>query len=330
MLESLAAEHNHGLLILDELGQVSAKDVSQIFYMLGNERGKQRMCSDASLRKSKRWKLAILSSGEVGIADKVEEAGTKIKAGQLVRCIDIDALVDKQYGIYNSLHGLESGAALSNLLKQNCAKYHGIVAEAFIKQLTSNNNSETLKEAIRRDFDIEANRICDKHDLNDADGQVRRVADIFTLYSLTGIYASKFGIFTHSEEQIRESIDFCFDRWLYDRGGKGAFEEKDIADQLNGFLLQNESRFHNWDFPNGNIPNCLGYMKKEPLGTVYYIIPKLFQKEFCNYYMGISSKTVKKTLLQNEIIEVGSDGKDNKITLPDGTRKRFVKIRLKN
>jgi len=180
-LESIAVEHNHGLLILDELGQVSAKDVSQIFYMLGNERGKQRMCSDSSLRKSKRWKLAILSSGEVGIADKVEETGTKIKAGQLVRCIDIDALVDKQYGIYNSLHGLESGAALSNLLKQNCKKYYGVVAKEFIKQLTSNNNSETLKEAIRKDFDIEANRICDKHDLNDADGQVRRIAVIYLL-----------------------------------------------------------------------------------------------------------------------------------------------------
>ncbi len=80
-LESVAAEHNHGLLILDELGQVSAEDVSQVFYMLGNEHGKQRMYSDTSLRKSKHWKIAILSSGEIGVADKIEEIGAK--AGQL-------------------------------------------------------------------------------------------------------------------------------------------------------------------------------------------------------------------------------------------------------
>lgn len=328
-LESVAAEHNHGLLILDELGQVSAKDVSQIFYMLGNERGKQRMYSDTSLRKSKHWKLAILSSGEVGISDKIEETGTKVKAGQLVRCIDIEANIG-DYGIYNTLHGFENGSVLSNFLKQNCEKYYGTAVEEFTKKLIQNQTYDTLKGSINEIMKEESNRIIEKFDLNDADGQVRRVTDIFTLYSLTGVYASKFGIFTHTEEQIRESIDFCFDRWLHDRGGKGAFEEKDIAEQLNGFLLQNESRFHNWDFPNGKVVNCLGYIKKEPLDTIYYIIPKLFQKEFCSSYIGSSSKTVKKILLQNKITEIGSDGKDNKITLPDGTRKRFVKIRLKN
>lgn len=134
----------------------------------------------------------------------------------------------------------------------------------------------------------------------------------------------------HTPDQIRESIDYIIGRWLKDRGGKGSFEEKDIIELLNGFLLQNEIRFHNWDFPNSTVANCLGYIKKEPLDTIYYIIPKLFQKEFCSTYIGSSSKTVKKILLQNKITEIGSDGKDNKITLPDGTRKRFVKIRLKN
>ncbi len=70
---------------------------------------------------------------------------------------------------------------MSNLLKENCGKYHGMVAEEFIKQLTANNTSETLKEAIKRDFDIKSRRICAKHDLKDADGQVKRVSDISPL-----------------------------------------------------------------------------------------------------------------------------------------------------
>ena len=45
-----------------------------------------------------------------------------------------------------------------------------------------------------------------------------------------------FGIFTHIEEQIKESIDFCFERWLHDRGEKEAYEEQDIVEALNGFL----------------------------------------------------------------------------------------------
>lgn len=326
-LESVAAEHNDGLLILDELSQVSAKDVSQIFYMLGNEQGKQRMYSDISLRKSKHWKIAILSSGEVGVADKIEEIGIKAKAGQLVRCIDIDALIDTKYGIYNTLHNLESGSSLSNLLKENCEKYHGMVAEEFIKQLTANNTSERLKETIRKDFDIETSRIYDKHDLKVADGQVRRVSDIFTLYATTGVYAAKFGIFTHNENQIRESIDFCFERWLKNRGGKGAYEEQYIVENVSTFLLANAARFDTRQGIGGTPPrDRLGYMDKESgKEAIYYIYPALF-KTICN---GMNPKTVREALKQRGILETYEDGRAKYVETKDG-RQRLLIISFNN
>jgi hypothetical protein len=40
------------LLILDELGQVQAKDVGNIVYMLGNSKGKSRMNADSELKKN--------------------------------------------------------------------------------------------------------------------------------------------------------------------------------------------------------------------------------------------------------------------------------------
>lgn len=179
-LEGIAANHNDSLLILDELGQVSGKDISQIFYMLGNEQGKGRMNADATLRKSKTWKLSILSSGEVGISEKIEETGAKIKAGQLVRCIDIDANIG-EYGIYNTLHGFENGSVLSNLLKQNCEKYYGTAAEEFTKKLIQNQTYDTLKDSINEIIKEESNRIIEKFDLKNADGQVLRVVDIYLL-----------------------------------------------------------------------------------------------------------------------------------------------------
>lgn len=324
-LESIAAGHNHGLLILDELGQASAKDVAQMFYMLGNEQGKQRMYSDTSLRKSKHWKLAILSSGEAGIADKIEESGQKIKAGQLVRCIDIDANIG-EYGIYNTLHGFENGSALSNFLKQNTKKYYGVVAEEFIRCLIDNMNEDGLIGVIEKDFVAETKRLYEKLELNDADGQVQRVSDVFALYSLTGVYASKFGIFTHSEDQIRESIDFCFKRWIQDRGGKGAFEEQDIIENVFAFLIQNETRFDTLRGLSNPPRDKLGYIEKEYGESVtYYIIPKLFQREVC---AGMNCKTVRDILRKLNFMDTYEDGRAKYVDTKDG-RQRLVIISKK-
>lgn len=321
-LESVAAEHNHGLLILDELGQVSAKDVSQIFYMLGNERGKQRMYSDTSLRKSKHWKLAILSSGEVGISDKIDETGTKVKAGQLVRCIDIEANIG-DYGIYNTLHGFENGSVLSNFLKQNCEKYYGTSAEEFTKKLIQNQTYDTLKGSINEIMKEESNRIIEKFDLKDADGQVLRVVDIkFALYVTTGLYASKFGIFMHTENQIRDSIDFCFDRWLHDRGGNGAFEERDIIENVFTFLIKNEARFDSLRGIGTPPRDKLGYIEKQcGENATYYIIPKLFQREVC---AGMNQKTVRNILQKSGIMETYEDGRAKYVDTKDGRQRLII------
>jgi putative DNA primase/helicase len=86
-LEAVAESYNDCLLILDELGQVQAKDIGNTVYMLGNSKGKSRMNADSELKKNKEWTLSILSSGEVSIADKIAESKEKVKAGQLIRYI---------------------------------------------------------------------------------------------------------------------------------------------------------------------------------------------------------------------------------------------------
>ncbi len=88
-LESIAALHNDGLLILDEVGQVSAKVLSESAYMLANGQGKTRSGKDGNTRKSTPWRLLFLSSGEVGLAEKLQEGGIKAKAGQEVRFVGI-------------------------------------------------------------------------------------------------------------------------------------------------------------------------------------------------------------------------------------------------
>ena len=239
------------------------------------------MKSDSTLRKAKSWCLMILSSGEVGIADKIEEAGGKVKAGHLVRAIDIDANVGR-YGIFNCLHDISSGSDLSNLLNQNTDKYYGTVAEEFIRQLTKDVTECDLTDAIQNEFSNAKQRIYSEFNLEEAHGQVQRVANVFALVETTGVSAVNLDVFRTTQEQIQESINFVFGRWLSERG-RGAAEEVDTIEKLQDWILQNEDRFRNWDFPDAKVLNALGYKKTGQNGDkIYYVLPSLFIREFCS------------------------------------------------
>jgi hypothetical protein len=74
-LEGVALGHSDTLLCLDELSQLPAKEGGEAAYMLGNGSGKSRSSRDGSARRPAKWRVMFLSSGEIGLADKVAEDG---------------------------------------------------------------------------------------------------------------------------------------------------------------------------------------------------------------------------------------------------------------
>ena len=338
-LEGSAEYYNDALMALDELGQTESKDASKIVYMLGNERGKGRSKADATLKKIREWRMPILSSGEIGIADKIEEGGKKAKGGILVRCIDIDAHISEKFGIFNTLHDFESGTELSNYFKNQTVEYHGTAAEAFIEYL-----SKAEPETIRDLYHSSRNKIFEKFALKDADCQVQRIAEMFALYLTTGLLASvdQYGVFTHNTEGIESAVYAVFERLLEDRGGKKSCEEREIIQHIIGFLMQHEARFsklkstihkedEDCDSPSKTeddrtVYNRLGYIKECLDKTDYYIIPELFKEEVCK---GLNLKTVKKILKKNNMLSTYEDGK-NKVQYLDGKRIRMVAISVSN
>jgi putative DNA primase/helicase len=106
-LESTAALFSDTLLPLDELGVASAQEVSNIVYSLVSGIGKQRAQRDGSPRPPNTWRVTVLSTGELGIADKIREAGGRVRAGQEVRILDIDADAGKGFGVFD--HGGPDG-----------------------------------------------------------------------------------------------------------------------------------------------------------------------------------------------------------------------------
>ncbi|MDR1475001.1 MAG: DUF927 domain-containing protein [Holosporales bacterium] len=313
-LESIAEAHNDGLLILDDLGQADSKKVGEIAYMLGNQRGKGRCNANSSLKRIKSWSLSVLSSGEVSLEDKLNEAGLKAKGGHKVRFIDIDAIVSDECGIYNNLHGLNSGAELSNHLKEQASKYYGIVSERFVNWLIEQDGLvDRLNSLYRQAKEKLINKFC----LSAADGEVLRVVDVFTLYATAGDLAVSFGLFP-TKLNVEEAIGFVFERWLKDRGGKRNVDEEEIIQHIMGWLGQCQSSFLNVAKKADNSgkleasmtnysPNKLyGYVHKTDNETrTYYIFLRIFKEEACK---GYGEKTVKKALHKKGILTLGSDG----------------------
>jgi putative DNA primase/helicase len=331
-LEAVAESHNDCLLILDELGQVQSKDVGNIVYMLGNSKGKSRMNADSELKKSKEWTLSILSSGETGIADKTAESREKVKAGQLVRFIDIDCLMSDEGGIYDTLHDdISNGAEFSKLMNKKTSEYYGMVAEAFILGMTEKNTDVKSRfSLLKREFE-------EKMRLEKADGQVHRVADLFILYALAGELACELKIFSHRSNELKDMIFELFKKWLEERGGTSSMEESTVLQHVIGFLEQNNARFQNIiSSSDGKKPeeprgynNSLGFREtttqNDKETVIYYIIPKSFNDNICE---GMNKKLVKRILNDKGILILDSEGKNPKCPYTVPKNNRRVKLVL--
>lgn len=318
-LEALAENHNDCLLILDELGQIQASEIGNTVYMLGNAKGKKRLNKDSELKPSKEWNLAVLSSGEIGIADKIAESGKNAKAGQMVRCIDIESLRSDELGVFDTLHDdIENGARFSNLLKQAALKYHGVASEKFITSLVNADIN------IRDIYEQQKRRLIEP--LGEVDGEVIRVSETFALFLLSGVFACRFKVFTHREDELVEIISEVFHRWLKERGGKKSIEEIQILERLHGALEINKGYFD--QITNGN--------KIETRSNIWWGIHEISQ-DFEKYYVnasafrneifkGFNLKSVRRTLLDKNIILLDAEGKNPKCPYTSPKNKRMVTI----
>src|SRR4029453_16760043 len=106
-LEGVATGHNHTLLARDGVAQICPFDLDQATYALANGQAKARMRADGEIRDRARWRVPILSTGEVTLAERTREAGPmkQVRAGQEVRLVDLPAEADRGCGIFD--HGGE-------------------------------------------------------------------------------------------------------------------------------------------------------------------------------------------------------------------------------
>lgn len=286
-LEAMAAAHCDLLLTLDEMGEVDPRAVGAIAYMLANGSGKARAQRDGAGRKAAEWRLLFLSSGEIGIADKMAEGGGKARpaAGMAVRVVDLPADGGAGLGLFEALHGAVDGRAFADRVKADAGRFYGTAGVAFLRRVVAAEADATRAVAEFRHAFME--RFLPRG----ADGQVARVADRFAIIAAAGELARVLGIVAWPEGEAVKAAARCFADWRRARGGDGPAEFEAGLGQVRAFLERNgEGRFRLLGKgTTDDAETALGSEKmvhagyRRPAqsgdGTDYFILPDIWKTE---------------------------------------------------
>ena len=261
-MEGAAMLFNDALLVLDEISECDPREVGQIVYALGNGLGKQRAGRTGSARSVSRWRCSVLSSGERMISTAMAEGGYRAKAGQSVRILDIP--VARQYGLFDDLKGLGSGAALSEAIKKAAQQSYGHAGRQFLERLTRSDRN--LSDRLNRikvlpEFSIGRS------------GQEKRAINRFAVIALAGELATEYGITGWREGEAVFAAAATFALWLGTRGSSGNSEENQILEQLRDFIERHGSaRFESLDRTVSTVMvrDRAGWAKYSDNDTIYY------------------------------------------------------------
>lgn len=302
-LEVVAQNHSDCLLPLDELAQADSKLVSDMIYMLANNEGKRRLRSEIVLRTQHNWRTLILSTGEIDIATKVQEASKRAFAGMEVRFVSLSANCDTGCGIFEDLHGFKNGDQLSKHLKEASNKYYGTAIQKYLEQITNDLEAITTQiKQIQQEFK-------GKYIPENSSGQVARVASRFGLIAAAGELAIQFGILPMPKGDVTEAVAKCFKAWGNERGNTHDLEQKIAIEQVKNFLEKyGDSRFINIsDFSSLIKPiDRAGYRQKIEEAFHYYVLPEVYKNEVCR---GLNYKQVSKYLIQRGLLISDNEGK---------------------
>ncbi|WP_428484906.1 DUF927 domain-containing protein [Rhodopila sp.] len=262
-MEGLALAQSDTLLPLDELGQADARGVGDTAYLLASGQGKARSDRAGGLRTPIRFRVLFLSTGELSLADKIAEAGRRVKAGQEVRLVDIPADAGHGLGLFEDLHKeifedphkTDAGPKAIGpeefilALRAGTTRAYGTAAPAFLDHLVAEVAADAdFADDIRswmRDLVTGWMR-----ENPGAGGQVGSVARRFALVAVAGELATKAGITGWTPNDATAAAKICFQAWLAERGTTGAREDAQAVAQLRDFLTRHgDSRFHEWKEP---------------------------------------------------------------------------------
>jgi putative DNA primase/helicase len=316
-LEGAAASATDTALILDELGQVEARDAAQALYSLSNGSGKARAARDGALREPKSWRVLVVSSGELPTEGKLfEDRGRKARAGQLVRMLDVPADRGFGYGAFDNAGPDGDAGALAKSFKQAAIAAYGTAGREFVRRLIAEDVSGDVVRAMVADFTgstVSAG----------ADGQVVRAAQRFGLIAAAGELSILLGVTPWPEGAVREAAAWAFDRWIEGRGGTEPAEIRHAIEQVRLFIEQHgEARFEPLDGSETRpVANRAGWRKGSGADREWMIPPETWKREVC---AGLDAKMVARILAERGMLARAADGNQQVRKIAGSSKRVFV------
>ncbi|GAB2877711.1 DUF927 domain-containing protein [Paraburkholderia jirisanensis] len=208
-LEGAGSLHSDTLLALDELGEIDPKALYEAAYALINGTGKTRANRHGEARQASRWRVFLLSTGELTISARMSAGGIEAKAGQELRILDVP--VQGKYGLFDDLRGRATGAALSDEVRNLAARHYGHAGPRFVEALV-----QAQREGLQLSDELQT--ILDRFDV---EGQERRAARTFAICGLAGELAMRWSIVPWKAGDAVGAARHAFNLWRQQRGGNG-------------------------------------------------------------------------------------------------------------
>ncbi|EML9727360.1 DUF927 domain-containing protein [Klebsiella aerogenes] len=299
-----AEAHNDGLLPLDEIGQGSnARDVATSAYTLFNGAGKLQGAKEGGNRELKRWRTVAISTGEMDIETFLAAGGLKVKAGQLVRLLNIPM---EKSTVFN---GQPNGKAHADALKEAWLDNHGAAGREWVKWLST--HQQEAKQAVR-DAQTRWRGLIPA----DYGEQVHRVAERFAILEAALVTGSM--VTGWSEQASRDAIQHSFNAWVKEFG-TGNKEHQQIIEQCEAFLnAYGFSRYLPYpetDARDLPIKELAGYRTGNPTGDEvykFYTFPAAFEREIAS---GFNHTQFARALASAGMLETGDKGRHKKKAL---------------
>ncbi|MFA6700827.1 MAG: DUF927 domain-containing protein, partial [Thiomicrospira sp.] len=307
-LEAAGSSHNNTLLCLDEMGEISPKEIGGAVYMLANGQAKQRMTDTT---KPKTWVTLFISTGELTLKTTMLEAGTLTRAGQEVRLIDVEADTGA-HGIFDAI--IEVGGCSgeqAGYLQQATRTNHGTAGVCFLERFIS-----TRGESLQAINQTKAQFIAE-HTPPNANSQIQRGLNRFATVAACGELATAYGLTGWQQGEAMRGAAACFKSWLNHMGDPSQTDEhKQALERVREFIERySQSRFDNLAKAQNESPiiqNMAGYKQLEGAqgseSMVYYFLPTVFKNEVCK---GLDLKTVCTALKAAGVLRF-DDGRNTK------------------
>ncbi len=311
-LEGIASQRNDTLLALDEIGEADPREIGAVIYAMANGTGKSRASRSGAARASKRWRVILFSSGELGLSAIMAEGGKRSRAGQEIRLLDVPAR--RAFGAWDNLHGMAGGREFSDAIQRTTATHYGHAGPAFISALLETGGQNGLPNLLAQ--------FCEKYPTST--GQESRGAERFALLAMAGELAIDFNILPVPKGAAADAMLELYEGWRAGRG-EGPSEYRQILRSIADFIARHgDARFSNVNNKYEEVRDRAGYWEEAPDESRLYLFSRTALEEATQ---GFDLTSVVLALDSVGAIAKRDIGKNQVLKrLPDGSRQRMYFI----